>query len=137
MGDHVRRKRLKMELMRKDVAKLLGVNPWTILNWEKGRTEPPITVVPALLGFLGYDPFPKPRTLPDHLLTKRRGMGWSIKAAAEEVGVDPGTWGNWESGQTVLYRQHRVLIARLLGLSVDALNEEMTARWNQLHERAH
>ena len=126
-----------MGLTQKEVASKLDVNPWTILNWEKGRTEPPIFSMPAIVRFLGYDPFPQPTTLPQHLFARRRAMGWSIKNAADAVGVDSGTWGKWEPGQTVLYRQHRVLIARLLGLSVDALNEEMTARWNQSHERAH
>ena len=62
-------------------------------------------------------------------------MGWSIKDAAEAVGVDPGTWGNWERGQTILYRKHRAMIAQLIGLSIDNLNKEMALRWNRLHEQ--
>ena len=129
LGDHVRKKRLKMGLMQKEVAKL-GVNTWTILNWEKGHTEPPIVSIPIIVQFLGYDPFPQPETLPQRLLAKRREMGWSIKDAAEAVGVDPGTWRNWERGQTILYRNHRALVAQFLGLSVGTLNKEMTVRWN-------
>ena len=103
-----------MGLMQKEVAKLLGVNTWTILNWEKSRTEPPIAVIPAIVRFLGYEPFPKPETLPQCLLAKRREKGWSIKEAAKVVGVDPGTWGNWERGKLILYRKHRELVAQLL-----------------------
>ena len=44
--------------MQKEVADQLGVVPWTILNWEKGRTEPPIAAVPVIKEFLGYDPNP-------------------------------------------------------------------------------
>jgi len=135
LGEHVRKKRLKMGLMQKEVAKQLGVVPWTILNWEKGHTEPPIVSIPAIVRFLGYDPFPEAKTLPQLLLAKRRAMGWSIKEAAREIGVDPCTWSKWERGQTILYRRHRVLIARLLGLSADALNKEMALRWNRFHER--
>lgn len=62
-------------------------------------------------------------------------MGWSIRDAAEAVGVDPGTWGNWERGQMILYRKHRALVAQVLDLSVDTLNEEMAMRWNRLHKR--
>ncbi len=125
-----------MRLMQKEVTDQLGVNAWTILNWEKGHTEPPIVSIPAIVRFLGYDPFPQPTTLPEKLLAKRREMGWSIKEAAQAVGVDPSTWGNWERGQTILYRQHRVLIARFLDLPADALDQEMTSRWNRSHERA-
>ena len=114
MGEHVRKRRLELKLTQKEVAVELGVNPWTILNWEKGHTKPPIAVIPAITEFLGYDPFPQPKNLPQHLLAKRRAMGWSIKQAARALGVDPASWGNWERGQAVLYRQHRTLVAGLL-----------------------
>ncbi len=135
LGEHVRKKRLILGLTQKEVASELGVVPWTILNWEKGRTAPPIASIPAIVQFLGYNPVPQPETLPQRLLAKRRAMGWSIKEAAKAVGVDPCTWGNWERGQTILYRQHRALIARLLGLTADAINEEMASRRNRSHDR--
>ncbi len=136
LGEHVRKKRLEMGLMQDEVAAQIGVNPWSILNWEKGKTEPFIASIPAIIRFLGYDPFPQPQTLSQHLLAKRRAMGWSIKEAANTVGVDPSTWRNWERGKLILYRKHRTLVARFLELSADTLDQEMAARWNQLHERA-
>jgi hypothetical protein len=33
---------------------LLGVSPFTVLNWEKNKTVPPVQAMPAILGFLGY-----------------------------------------------------------------------------------
>ena len=135
MGDHIRKKRLKTGLMQKEVAERLSVNTWTILNWERSHTEPPIASIPAIMEFLGYNPFPQPMTLPQRLLAKRREMGWSIKEAAGAVGVDPSTWGNWERGQLILYRRHRALIAQFLGLSIDtALSKEMTVRWKRIHQ---
>ena len=86
-----------MGLMQKEAAEQLGVNAWTILNWEKGHTEPPIASIPAIANVLGYDPFPEPKTIPQRLLAKRREMGWSIKEAARVVGVDPGTWGKYNT----------------------------------------
>lgn len=64
----------------------LEVNPSTILNWEKGRTEPPVEAMPALLQFLGYDPLSEPTTLPERMLRTRQGRGWSIKEAALRLG---------------------------------------------------
>lgn len=72
--------------------------------------------MPAIIRFLGCDPFPEPKSLPERLLAKRRAMGWLIKEAARELGVDEGTWGAWECGQIMLYRRHRELIAGVLGL---------------------
>jgi transcriptional regulator with XRE-family HTH domain len=135
LGEHVRRRRLEMKLTQKEVAAQFGVVSWTILNWEKGHTEPPIGSIPGIIRLLGYDPFPGPNTLSEHLLAKRREMGWAIEQAARTLGVDPSTWRNWEGGQTILYRQHRVVVARLLGLSVDAIDREMASRWNRVHKR--
>jgi transcriptional regulator with XRE-family HTH domain len=42
---------------------------------------------------LGYDPFPEPGSVSERLLAKRRAMGWSIREAAAELGVDPGDLG--------------------------------------------
>jgi transcriptional regulator with XRE-family HTH domain len=133
LGDHIRKKRLKLELIQKEAAERIEVNVWTVLNWEKGHTEPAIGSIPAIIKFLDYDPFPDSKTLPERLLAKRREMGWSIKDAAASIGVDPGTWANWEQGNVVLHLRHRELIARLLDLCLTALNQEMTAQWNQLH----
>ncbi len=104
-----------------------------MLNWEKGRTEPPVPAMPAIIRFLGYCPFPPPETLSQRLLAKRREMGWSIKEAAKFAHVDPATWASWEHGRMLLYRRNRFRIAKLLDLSLDALDKEMAARWSGLH----
>ena len=135
LGDHIRKRRIELELTQKQTAERLGVNPWTILNWEKGHTEPPIESMPAFIGFLGYDPFPEPKNIPEHLFAKRRVMGWTIKEAARQVGVDEGTWGAWERGEMILFREHRTLIAQLLGLSAKEIHKEMMKRWNRSHQR--
>jgi Helix-turn-helix domain len=110
------------------------VTPWTVLNWEKGHTDPPIESMPAILTFLGYDPFPAPETLPKRLLGKRRAMGWSIRQAARHLGVDPGAWSDWEQGGVILYRRHRNLVARLLNVPIEEVDQEMRLRWNQSHK---
>jgi len=132
-GEHVKRRRLQRKLGQKEAAHLLGVTSWTVFNWEKGRTDPPIESMPALVRFLGYDPFPQPTSLPERLLAKRRGMGWSIRKAAGQLGVDPGAWSDWEQGGLILYRTHRKLVARLLGLPIEEVDQEMRARWNRSH----
>jgi transcriptional regulator with XRE-family HTH domain len=106
LGEHVRRHRLELKLSQREAASQLGVNPWTVLNWEKGHTEPPIAALPAIVRFLGYDPLPEPRSLPERLLAKRRAMGWSIKEAARRLRIDEGTWAAWETGRVVPWRRY-------------------------------
>ena len=134
LGEHVRKRRLELRLTQKQAAERLGVNPWTVLNWEKDHTEPPIESMPAIIRFLGYDPFPEPKSLVERLLAKRRAMGWSIKEAARQLGVDEGTWGDWERGGVILYRNHRLLVARLIDLPESEVDQDMGVRWNRLHK---
>lgn len=112
-----------MGLSQEDAGNQLGVTLFTILNWEKGQTKVHIKAWPGILTFLGYDPLPAPQTIPERVLTKRREMGWSIKEASQSFGVDEGTWGAWERGNTVLLRKHRAKLASLLNLSSDELDE--------------
>ena len=121
LGEHIRKRRRKLGLMQKEIADQLGVNPWTVLNWENGHTVPPIGSMPTVVRFLGYDPFPQPQTLAEHLLAKRREMGWSVKEAAQVLGVDPMTWRNWECGKAILYHRHRTAVTLFLDLSDDIL----------------
>jgi transcriptional regulator with XRE-family HTH domain len=123
-----------MKLTQKDVADQFGVVSWTILNWEKGHTKPPIKSITAITRFLGYDPFPKPKTLSQHLLAKRRAMGWTIKKAARALGVDSASLSHWERGQTILNRQHQTRVARLLDISAGALDQVMASRRDRSHE---
>ncbi len=134
LGEHLKRCRLMRKLNQKEAARLFRVTSWTVLNWEKGRSEAPIESMPAILTFLGYDPFPAPETLPERLLAKRRAMGWSMRKAARQIGVDPGTWRDWEQGGVILFHGHRNLVARLLNIPIGDLDQEMRTRWNQSHK---
>jgi len=53
VGDHIRKRRLELGLLQKEAARQLGVNPWTVLNWERGHTEPPVSAMPDIFQFLG------------------------------------------------------------------------------------
>jgi transcriptional regulator with XRE-family HTH domain len=53
LGEHIKRCRLLRKLTQKQAAKLLGVSPFTVLNWEKNKTIPPVQTIPAILRFLG------------------------------------------------------------------------------------
>ena len=133
LGQHIKHCRLTRNLTQDEAGRLLGIGADTILNWEKGHTKPPIESMRAVLQFLGYDPLPEPTNLSERLRATRRGMGWSIRKAAEQLGVDPGAWRDWEQGRVILYRKHRKLVAGLLGLPVEEVDQEMRGRWNRSH----
>ena len=40
LGDRLKAKRMDLGLLQKDVGKILGVTPDTVLNWEKSYSTP-------------------------------------------------------------------------------------------------
>jgi transcriptional regulator with XRE-family HTH domain len=98
LGEHLLKRRMELGLTQCQVSTRLLTDETTIGHWEKDQTTPPVRFYPAIFAFLGYDPFPKPTTLPEQLLSKRRALGLSIKRAAKKIGVDEGTFSRWERG---------------------------------------
>jgi DNA-binding XRE family transcriptional regulator len=58
LGDLIRKRRLDVKLLQKDVAAILGVDTTTINNWERNRCKPRLYLFPRIVQFLGYSPFP-------------------------------------------------------------------------------
>ncbi len=56
LGDHLRKRRLDLGLLQKEVALTLGVDKMTINSWETGRYKPQLGVFPRIMAFLGYTP---------------------------------------------------------------------------------
>jgi DNA-binding XRE family transcriptional regulator len=57
VGDHLRARRVEQELKQLDVSHLIGVSEATITNWENNLTVPETRYLPAIIRFLGYNPF--------------------------------------------------------------------------------
>lgn len=99
IGDHLRKRRLDLGLLQREVADRLGVNETSVTNWELSRTRPELRFLPRIFAFLGYDPRPNGATLAEQLVLCRTARGLSREAAARLLGVDPGTLWRWETGQ--------------------------------------
>ncbi len=113
IGDHVRKRRLDLGLLQREVALQIGVDETTVFNWEAGTATPSLRALPAVIRFLGYDP---PR-IPDaadwgglvRYLRQRHGL--SMDALAELLSVDPTTVRGWEQGE---HKPQPRLYARLV-----------------------
>ena len=113
LGEHIRKRRLELRLSQQEVARRLGCSWRTVFNWENGKTKPATESIPAIIGFLGYDPFPAPASLSDRLAAVRRANGWTIKQAGEQLGVDEGTWARWEK-TGVPWKRHQEILQSFL-----------------------
>jgi transcriptional regulator with XRE-family HTH domain len=97
LGDHLKRRRLQRGLRQIDVAPILGIDNFTLGNWEKGATEPMVWYYPAIMDFLGYCPYQQAVTLGDQLRLHRTHRGLSHRDLARELCVDPGSISRWET----------------------------------------
>ena len=103
---------------------------------EQGhRSMLPMPTFSKVIAFLGYYPYPV-TTTGEQLLMLRRKNGWTLKQAAQKLGVDPCTWSDWVSGGTIMLTAHRRMIARFLGLPEGELHSIMRKRWNDSHGRS-
>ncbi len=98
IGDHLRKRRLDLGLLQRDVARALGVRVDTVRNWEVGRNGPAQWQWPAIVAFLGYVPFSTDGDLLEKLKAHRRLHGLSQKRLAALLGVDASTVWDWEQG---------------------------------------
>lgn len=102
-----------------DAAAAAGVDPKTWMWWERGERSPYVHQYPAIIQYLGYEPWPEPVSLREMLLAKRRRHGLSIKGAAEIADVDEGTFGRWESGEWKPQRRSLPMIGVFLSWASD------------------
>jgi transcriptional regulator with XRE-family HTH domain len=95
----LRERRNELGLTQKEVATLIGANPWTIINWEANRSNPGDRFYPSLIRFLGREPWPEPRTTAERLRAERLRRGLTCKQAAAVLDVDESSISAWERGE--------------------------------------
>lgn len=99
LGHHIRKRRLDLGLIQRDLAERVGVSEDSIWNWENRGLKPELRYMPAILDFLGYDPRPEPATLAERIVRFREGKGWARPRLAVELCIDPSTLARWERGE--------------------------------------
>jgi transcriptional regulator with XRE-family HTH domain len=106
LGNHLRKRRLDLKLLQKDVAKIIDVDEATIWNWENSYTSPNLYYIPKIVEFLGYVPSNgQTKTLGEKIVRYRRLLGITQKELAKSLGIDPGTLGRWERNRGKPQRQ--------------------------------
>jgi DNA-binding transcriptional regulator YiaG len=105
-----------LSITQEEATAHLGVNRWTVHNWETGATKPEIRFMPAFVAFLGLDPeLVDTGTLAGKLVAKRRELDWSQRAATRSLGIDLDTWAGWELGARIAREAHRRAVEGFLG----------------------
>ncbi len=99
LGDHLKKKRLDLGLLRKEVAHIIGVNTTTVRNWETNRFAPKIRYIPRIIHFLGYVPYRPSQSFSEWLRTCRTAAGLSQEKLATALKVNESTVAGWEQGR--------------------------------------
>ena len=119
LGDHLRKKRLDLGLLQKEVAQRLGIATDTVTNWEKGRTSPRLRLIPQIIEFLEYVPFSgEGKTFGQRIVEMRRALGVRQEDLAHQLSVDPSTLARWEQGMERPLEQHLENVNVFLDLTV-------------------
>jgi transcriptional regulator with XRE-family HTH domain len=54
LGERIKKWRLEQGLFQRDLAKMVGVDAMTIVNWEKGKTIPLPTKLKNLIEIMSF-----------------------------------------------------------------------------------
>lgn len=106
----IRSRRRELGLSQEQAAANLGVNTWTVLLWEQGRYAPTPRFYPGLIRFLGFEPWPNPRSMSERLQAERLRRGLTRKQLAGMLDVDLGSISKWEAGSRP---HHRLSIGKI------------------------
>lgn len=79
-------------MLQKDVALLLNVSTKTVVNWELGKCDPHLELLPHIMAFLGYCPYEIAPTLGKRLRAIRQKLLGTLQGEmAVLIGIDPTT----------------------------------------------
>ena len=106
VGEHIRKKRMDLGLLQREVAEIIGVTESSIWNWEHG-TEPELQYNQRIIKFLGYIPFDCPDDTVGRLAWYKRAMGMNLDQLGEIMGRDPEQLSDWLSGRHHPFRKNR------------------------------
>ncbi len=99
LGEHIKKVRKERGLLQREVAKTLGIDSMSVVNWEKNRTEIGARFVPAIIQWLGYDPLPSPSSFGEWIAIERTRRGLARRTLAAALGWDEVTLGQYERGR--------------------------------------
>ncbi len=102
IGDHIKKRRLDLNLTQGEVSKLIGVKEESIYNWENNQSKPKIYLMPKIIEFLGYVPFKLPnKTIVEQLKFYRKKHDLSKRKLAMLLDVNQtasySRLGKWET----------------------------------------
>ena len=114
VADHLRKRRLDLNLTKVETGRRLGIGPWTYTRWESGEMTIEVRYYPRIISFLGYHPLPRPTSFEEAVWRERTSRGLGRLALAKLVGVAETTVERAEKDSSLMVKRTKRLIARAL-----------------------
>ena len=95
----------------------MGLDPESLENWEKNRTQIAVRFYPALIAFLGYNPLPEGRTKGEAVRRQRMTLGLSADRLAKMARVYTTTICRLETDRPNIAKRPISDVLHVLGMS--------------------
>lgn len=136
IGGHLRKRRLKLKLLQSQAAHKLNVSTVTLSRWECDKLHPVWSRWPAIVAYLGYDPFTNPALgrpkgnesydvailssephagIGQQIVKRRLELKKNRSQCAQELGVCVKTLWGWETGRHKISNALRKKLMAFLG----------------------
>jgi DNA invertase Pin-like site-specific DNA recombinase/transcriptional regulator with XRE-family HTH domain len=92
IGDHIRRRRLGLKMLQREVAEQIGVCEPSVFNWEANTSQPDFRYMPAIIRFLGYNPLPPAKSMGGRLVRQRPPSGSTGRNRRNALTLTPAPW---------------------------------------------
>jgi transcriptional regulator with XRE-family HTH domain len=101
-GEHIRNKRVELQINQKQAAELLHTTMSNVWIWENNVANPLIMNYPAIVSFLGYEPFTIDNTtLAGRIKYYRYKHGLTQEQLAKLIPIDESVLASYESEKHV------------------------------------
>lgn len=88
LGDHLRKKRMDLNITQKRVSEILQTTEDTITYWENGRSKPQSSYYKRIFNFLGYFPFDRKKfSFGTEVFYARMISGFTLKELSALTGL--------------------------------------------------
>ena len=113
VGEHIRKKRMDLGLLQREVAEIIGVTESSVWNWEHG-VEPEQHYNPNIIKFLGYIPFDCPDDTVGRLAWYKRTNGLTLNELGQQMQRHPDQLQEWLSGTRCPFKKSQERIELFL-----------------------
>ena len=120
IGEHIKKKRIDLGLLQREVAEMIGSSKNVIGGWESNSHEVRVRFIPGIIRFLGYIPFEIGSSQQEQLIAYRKIRGLTQEQLSKEWQIERGCLERWENG---VAPRKKIFRAKIEGIADHLIKE--------------